>query len=353
MMGIYLITLVCSGKLEFINYKIYNSDMFPIPKVRFYTNEAQTAHYLCFLAHNIYLEYYRNADFTVLPYLAPGINRTVHFPDLSWSPSFWKAIAASGHDDLDKPYHHKAETEAVFKLKAVYKAPDINPLEKEWREGEKKFFSAIDKVLQLNELVSRIDEIAICVGEYGTGVSYFCQRQDTGKYRIIMSGRADSTATTYAGVFLQCLYTIASNPAEETGNSNWWHKMATVKFLLSKTRLGQVYKDHKLSDPSPRHLSDSEEYLKKLGYGSNTNPENLSLELTPQEKALWAILNENRQKIVSFDQAAVAVWAGQTDEKFSLYSLAKLVENLRRKIRASGINRTILLTVRRQGYVLK
>ena len=53
-----------------------------------------------------------------------------------------------------------------------------------------------------------------------------------------------------------------------------------------------------------------------------------------------------------FHSAAEAVWKEQVDQKFSLYALVKLVENLRRKIRVSGINKPLIHTLRRQGYVL-
>jgi DNA-binding response OmpR family regulator len=56
--------------------------------------------------------------------------------------------------------------------------------------------------------------------------------------------------------------------------------------------------------------------------------------------------------VVSFESCAKAVWGNECDEKFSLYALAKIVENLRKKIYASGINNDILKTVRKKGYLL-
>lgn len=57
-------------------------------------------------------------------------------------------------------------------------------------------------------------------------------------------------------------------------------------------------------------------------------------------------------KLVSFNEVADAIWNDASDEKFSLYSLSKFAEKIRKKLENLGIQKELIKTVRGKGYIL-
>ena len=62
---------------------------------------------------------------------------------------------------------------------------------------------------------------------------------------------------------------------------------------------------------------------------------------------------ENKNHIVNFDKIAHELWDKDFLEKFSFYSISKIIENIRNKIRSFGINKEVIITARGKGYLLK
>lgn len=73
---------------------------------------------------------------------------------------------------------------------------------------------------------------------------------------------------------------------------------------------------------------------------------------TKAEVSLLVKLASRPHEVVTFDEAAEAIWKDEMDSKFSLYALAKTFENLRRKIKNQGIYKEVIRTQRGSGYVL-
>ena len=63
------------------------------------------------------------------------------------------------------------------------------------------------------------------------------------------------------------------------------------------------------------------------------------------------LIIKNKDKVVTFDEIAKNIWQEQVDDKFSLESLAKIIQNLRNKIRNKGIKKEVIFTKRGRGYV--
>jgi len=62
-------------------------------------------------------------------------------------------------------------------------------------------------------------------------------------------------------------------------------------------------------------------------------------------------LIRNAGQIVSFDDMADIIWKDNSDQKFSLEAIAKIIQNIRIKIRTLGIIKEIIFTKRGSGYL--
>jgi DNA-binding winged helix-turn-helix (wHTH) protein len=101
-------------------------------------------------------------------------------------------------------------------------------------------------------------------------------------------------------------------------------------------------------------VTESSQYLKSLGFGSHQSLAEFShIDFSHQEKVFLNTLLEKSNEIVSFNNMANSLWQDQADEKYSLYSMAKIAQKVRQKLKDNGINRTLVYTLRKQGYLFK
>ena len=74
---------------------------------------------------------------------------------------------------------------------------------------------------------------------------------------------------------------------------------------------------------------------------------------TPAEKRILTGLIENKGELLTYDEIGNLFWGEDGSlEKFSLYSIAKITEKIRRKIKNFGVYQELVYTVRGKGYVL-
>ena len=73
--------------------------------------------------------------------------------------------------------------------------------------------------------------------------------------------------------------------------------------------------------------------------------------LTKQEEKVLKELVGNTGNYVTFDKIGEILWEDKIDEKYSLSAMAKVMENLRRKIKGIGVNKEVIFTKRGKGYL--
>jgi DNA-binding response OmpR family regulator len=56
--------------------------------------------------------------------------------------------------------------------------------------------------------------------------------------------------------------------------------------------------------------------------------------------------------VVTYDQIGDWFWGEEATEKYSLYSIAKIMEKIRKKIKDTGVYQELIFTIRGQGYVV-
>ncbi|MCA9308464.1 helix-turn-helix domain-containing protein [candidate division WWE3 bacterium] len=107
----------------------------------------------------------------------------------------------------------------------------------------------------------------------------------------------------------------------------------------------------------------SRDYLNKLGFGvtdylrvdGNNIINSLGVEikgLTSQENNVLAFLISRVNTVCSYEQLADVLWGDEALERFSMYSINKVVFQIRRKLRINGQHNVAIKTRRNIGYIL-
>jgi len=320
------------------------------------------ARHLCFLAKNIAGGDFARGGFWVLPYCAQGNPNTVYFPDLGYSGQFWKEISKSPNIDLCKPFPKLAIAEASNLIQSIMHTE--NTLRQQWLGIEEKFFSYCLDFLILDDTLQELEAIEIMQSQYGTAGSYDFKKGKSGQILYIII-RSDMGLSKLIQVLLMAFWTKQTRQRAEIQEYKWLNKMATVEFLIRNTVFSTLAKDENCNAiGNIKNIShDSKKYLDELGFPAiselHSGPrgitgrsgEVLGHFFTDQESELLKYFIAKKDEIVDFDVIAGVLWKEAADDKFSLYAIAKVIENIRKKLHNLGINREIIHTVRKRGYL--
>ena len=325
------------------------------PSVTFIENDKSVlASYICYLAKSIQLGKYPKGNYVVLPNLIRKNPLSVHFPKFPYSHRFWKLIAHQDHYGVSGPFPILAMRE-VLSFLTEYQASTTDRQMDLWYQKERLFTRTILNVLDPTSLFKHIRSIRILITEFGTLGSFSVIPQPAGKCSLVCTWRTDADLTDLFRTLLQVfiLTRQGSGPRMDVGGIGWYERVAILQYLLTQTKLMHIVSPISRAKQSERLIQESNRYLASLGFPvENQLPPIFEYGLTNQERAAWTYLMTRKNSIVSFDDVADAIWRSDAEEKFSLYALAKLIENLRRKVRDSGINREMIFTFRKQGYMV-
>lgn len=261
------------------------------------------ADYICFVAKDITLGYFQNNGYYVLPEFNRD-RKAVYFPDLNYSSKFWSLISKSKAHDLGDKFPKIAVDEVNSKIKA------------------KK-----SKCITYKGIAFELLET-----EYGTIGSF-------NKYT--MTNRIGNSKREFEKTFTLMNLLIKNRDRGEMGSVVWHKRNAVIEYLFGKFK----------SQESLDLTKKSNDYLERLGFGRKLELSKLN-NLTRQEEDVLNLLLTNQGIIVSFDEVANTLWKDKIDDKFSLEAMAKVVQNIRKKIKATGINKEVIFTKRGSGYLL-
>lgn len=332
------------------------------PKINIFTDNTGDfeAQYICFLAKGVTLGEYQNNGFTVLPNLDSQNPKSVYFPNLEYSTKFWKSIISNPNKNLSNMFPKPAINEAKEKL-SKYKVgkyeKDIEKIKSEWERTEKSFFKDISNFLHYEKSLAKIDEINILITPYGT-IGSFNPPRIGNKFKLFVTSRVDIPVGNIAAGILQNLYIIENNIGGEIGEDKYIKRMSAIAFLFENTIFKKYYPNYNNLLKNDfgcdiQTINKSNEYLEKLGFKQEEIKININNPVfTKQEKDVLGALIRNKGQIITFDEVADIVWKEEADNKFSLVAIAKIIQNIRIKIRAIGINKEVIFTKRGSGYLL-
>lgn len=301
----------------------------------------------------------------VLPRLVEKDARTIYFPDLQYPQKFWEKLSKFKADEY--VFHFNAElNEMADKLLPNFDRAQINTanIEGAWKKYEAEFFACLEEFLPKYAQI-KARSITCLVTPFGSvGSLYFIKNKSAFDFEITI--RKDFGPAQIAETILTQLFHI-----DQTNMSIpvWTNREAIIDFLLMKTKFGQLFNYEysptvsTLPEISDNLVSESNTYLTKLGFPLSptlaTHHELITINNTPvynhftaTEKNILVDLIAHKNQLISYDQIGNDFWGEDSLDKFSLYSIAKIMEKIRKKIKDAGVYQELIYTVRGKGYVL-
>lgn len=334
------------------------------PSFTFVQNDPdKLANYLCFLGKQIASGFYQDKRFLVLPRLIKKNSKTIFFPDLPYSKEFWKEVGKFGQND-DVFFFPKTVPLVLNALENDKFKTNWAGLS-EWKEKEPEFTKILKDLLTDFDF-SSINSVSVLVTPFGSVGSLFFEKKGK-KYDFYLTVREDFGPVQVAETFLTQIVWLTNHSLKI---ENWFQVESVVDFLMSKTKLAHLFKENyvptisKTPEISENLVLESENYLTHLGFPvkpSLTIKENnifingnkINNLFTPTEERILKALIENKGRILSYEKIGNLFWGEDASlEKFSLQSIAKIMEKIRAKIKDLGVNSEVVFTIKGKGYVL-
>jgi len=337
------------------------------PTVTFYKNDnVRLANYLCYLGKQIACRYYQDRRLLVLPHLVTKDARTIYFPALPYPAKFWDKLSKFAASDYVFNFD-KDMVDLATKLLAQtkFEPAEKMDIESAWKEKETEFFRTLAELIPSFDL-AKVKNIEVLISPFGTVGSLFFKQKPYG-FDFDLTVREDFGPAQIAETILTCFFHLETT---NTSVAAWTNREAIIDFLLSRTKLAAAF-DHQFA-PTVSNLPEiaenlvktSQAYLQKLGFPTESvlrvangkitvNSVPVTSNFTPAEKRILTGLIENKGELLTYDEIGNLFWGEDGSlEKFSLYSIAKITEKIRRKIKNFGVYQELVYTVRGKGYVL-
>lgn len=268
--------------------------------------------------------FFKESSYCVLPYFT-NHNKAVYFPNLNYSENFWNKIKKTKYVDLVDQFPKSCVNEVLSKLDTFPNSEvdlDYNKLTKKY-----------------NKYTREVNEIEILETKFGTVGSYYAKNE-----KIYMTQKSGNESKNFEKTLILAIMKHKNKDVGELGSLVWHKRIAVAEYFLGK-----------LKDYVPqKYKVDSKKYLQKLGFDIKIDMSKINTKkFTVQEENVFNTLYRHRGEVVSFDTLANVLWEDKADEKYSLEAMAKVIENLRKKIINQGINKEIIVTKRGKGYFLQ
>lgn len=321
--------------------------------------------------------FFQKNGFLVLPTATLRTPAEVVFPDL----------------DLDK--EAALALEEFFKLKehSGYEFPFITPIE-QFKKTDPfvnyphEFFNRTLAVLELEEITKKYQDsfnkvaefllpdnsldvaISVIPVDFGT-VGTFHPLSAQGKLTFLMTSRIDLNPVGLFKTVIAAFITLNLNTRSdaEKESAYWQKRQFLFDYMANHTGFVKLFPDmgeYKEVLQSISQLAQlgtivkaSRDYLKRLGLdfspeihfdGNVLFIDEKVIYLTDSEKAVFSVLYHNNGHVVTFDELGYSVWKDD-ESRFSMYTLAKFVSNIRKKIKDAGVMRGFIYTARGKGVL--
>jgi hypothetical protein len=320
-------------------------------------------------AHQVSIGFFRANNFIVLPYTPKtSAMNTVTFPDIPYKqiPRFWERVKGIDVINLPVKCDQKLKDEVEKLLESAgLPAPNFKDIQKLWAKAEKSVIKEIYKIIPAKK--NKIKKIIIFPTSFSTNTSFNWINSDG---EIILYLRNDQGIGTITEAIITSL---TRKDIYDDLDGVWSESELITDWLITKSSLAKVISKYDKRNFLPtikgtrvkqqaKFIKESEEFYKKLGLPTtlkafsikNQSPQiyNQKIEnLTITENKVLINLIKNANEIVTFDDIGNTIF--KSDDDFSLYAIAKLVQRLRNKLEANGISGSYIQTLRGKGYLLR
>lgn len=325
-----------------------------------YSAESE-AKRVVFVAEMIQSYFYQKKGFLVLPEIATKSVNTIFFPNLPivHHQIFWERVRETATNEGKLPL------DIAGQLKnEIVKATPPTLIRGQWEKCAPQFWRELNQFLP--EIASKITRLTIRQTAYGSRASSV--RKDKalpGEVTIYLRFDAQISHIP-AAIFIATLDNVSEKGLLK--GFTWEERQSIGDFLMRHTSLAKIFPHHESTILSVRKdINESlrqkaKNYVTELGFPPkqlfevNENNQVVlnkkCITLRPNEQHVFSLLIEKRNQIVTTEEIAARLWSTDTENRFSLYAISKVVERLRKQVQAVGIFPGIIETRRGQGFVL-
>lgn len=250
---------------------------------------------------------------------------------------------------------------------------DLYVIEEDLQAKREELEKVIHKLLQFIKATfpvsDRVKHIHIIPTKFGTGGSFFEEVNDDGSLELFITHRIDCSIDYLAKSIISG-FVFSEESGDYSIYNNWMLRVGVIDFMFSHTRIRDLFPDaDKLSVTGflkeyKGYLAiESAQYYSRMGFPIKSCFSYLENTIVYNDNPLFGLDNkeievmkkliDEHSRIVSFEDIAKVYWGEENWlDKFSLYSLAKVIEKLRKSMQRNNIPEHILMTVRKRGYLL-
>lgn len=220
----------------------------------------------------------------------------------------------------------------------------VDRLKTEWEKSEGNFFD------KLRSYFPKVDELNIYIEPsiYGTIGSYDTKYNNS----VYIYPRYDRNLIDIQKLLINALthyFMFDPKDSMEALSPIWQEKQKIARQIQESIFPSPKFKS--LTEILDRQFSGklaekSIRYLQELGFIKLIKVDKPA-NLTKDESAVFDLLNENKNKIVSFGDIADSIWKENSAEKYSEYAITKQIERLKKKL-----PKNIIHVQRGVGYIL-
>lgn len=308
-------------------------------------------------------QFFQHHNFTILPYPSPN---SIYIPDINYKMLLsWKKASSYHIEDYALEILRNIEEELnQITLGTIF---DTEPLQQKFATVQKEFDQSL--AVLFPHIFTKILSITIITTKFGAEGSFDYKKKHDGYDIFIWIRTTGITKNSIISHLLHCIVSslvLISTKVSDSTTIAWKQREAIVDFLLQHTTLQPLWQHvHTLpvidsKQKSRKRIQDSQIYLEKLQcilqkprvvkkgnefFIDSIRLEDLSEKETKLMSQLFNKKNRYVDKNILFDEL-------YGEEGGSDWALSKLVERLRKKIEKIGISSSLLVTSRRQGYML-
>lgn len=315
------------------------------------------------MARNIQIGFYQKTRMLVLPYL---------HEDGWYFPDYGLLKDESFCSELVKVHYLEIKVDSSVLIKKTLEKFNLQVQEQDFAQKKiefEEFFPACDQFL--NDLFlhyTSVSSIVIIPTKFGTASSYFLEgTADT--FIVYLTLRLDKPAVFLVKSLVSVLIQIEQS-FDDQQLSQWSVRKHVSDFIANHTKLKHLLPEIEggsgihnfLEDYKGEQAEESAKYLGHLGYPL---PGSFSYKQDPvffngealrgleyKEIEILKLLIDRRPEVVNFAEIGDAYWGDEAADKFSLYSIAKIIEKIRKSFEANEVPGRCLQTVRKRGYLL-
>ncbi len=329
--------------------------------VHFEYNKIYDFRKLVYTLHNVKTGFFQKNGFLVTEIFSK-VPASVVIPNypLIRKKEFWKEFSRLKNLQLDYIKLHPIKLSKLYELVEKEKPIDPRFYEELWKTKEKDF----TKILKNFLLVKNNLNVSVYLTHHGSISSYI-----NNKNKLTILLRHDANISQIAFCILSYLFTQNIGNVEDKyiKTHNWTDKQNIVEYLMKHSSINSLFPKYqsvleyiKIGKIPSKLIENSNKLYQELGfpltidlnYKENTFYLNGKIidTLTKNEIEVLKVLIDNKNKIVTYDQLAEAIWKEDSYNFYSLEAISKTVERVNNKIKACNIFEGPIKLKRGLGY---